>query len=609
MKFTYRFFDQHITDAQREESRNQYFVSHELSKRKIDDLRRAVGNALAPLGMQPYYADQEVQGQEYILSKICQKITLTHFGVFDLTSPSPNVLIELGIAVGLNRPCLLIAESDIIVPATLQGLVMQYASYSELASKLHSKVLDWLKAQSDHEHLFDTYCPICARLCGQIQAWQPQKQYLVVHGEDIPCADFHKAIEIALDHWDLKAVYLHDQVSSAPALCVHHEQLNAARFGVFCISDAPGPTVYLAFGIAIGMRVPWLFLAKKGMNIPTVLQGIDRFEFDSYLAIEQTLPEMTRSFLSQIELLPLETVLVEQQLYRKEPPHNLDQSTFEKREYTSEVLADGSLVVPSALRDILANATVVTRGVDKCLIMFPVDRFQELADRIRELPMTQQEGREFARHFFAGASDCEIGEDGRIVLPDNLWAYAGIQAGKNATLVKVFDRVEIFADEVWDEVLEVMSLGGLAGGPSTASTLSHLFNDPQTGEIVSHMEDHATQRCQVQRDGSFIMPATLSDRFSGQIILTRGPGPSLIGVDQVKWNELEQRIKAMPMTQGEGRLLSRLISVGARMVSMMPDGRLKIPEDLRTYAGIGNELILINKNSRIELWANANWRP
>jgi len=241
VKFLYRFFDQHITDTQREESRNQYFVSHELSACKIDDLRRAVGNALAPLGMQPYYADQDVQGQEYILSKICRKITLTRFGVFDITSPSPNVLIELGIAVGLNRPCLIIAESETIVPTTLQGYVMQYGSYSELASKLHSKMQDWLKIQSDREQLFDTYCQMCARLCAQTQAWQPQKQYLVVHSEDIPCADLHKAIESALDHWDFKAAYFHDQVSSAPALCVHHEQLNAAKFGVFCISDAPGP--------------------------------------------------------------------------------------------------------------------------------------------------------------------------------------------------------------------------------------------------------------------------------------------------------------------------------------------------------------------------------
>jgi len=349
--------------------------------------------------------------------------------------------------------------------------------------------------------------------------------------------------------------------------------------------------VYLTVGMAIGQQVPWLFLAKKGIKIPAVLQGVDRFEFDSYLAIEQKLPEMTRRFLSQIELSPLETVLVERQLHRKEPTHDIDQNYFREERVYCKVLADGLLIVPSALRDMFASGAVFTRGIDKCLFMFTVDEFTKLAERIGELPLRELEAREFSRHFFSGAADCEMGEDGQIVLPQALQDYAGIQAGKNITLVKIFDRVEIWAGGLWNVVLEGASRGDLA------STLSHLFNDPQTGEIVSHMEAHATQRCRVQRDGSFIVPVTLTDRFSKRIILARGPGPSLIGVDQAKWDELEQKIKAMSVTQVEGRALNRLISVGARMVSTMPDGRLKIPEDLRTYAGIGNELILIDKNS------------
>ena len=108
----------------------------------------------------------------------------------------------------------------------------------------------------------------------------------------------------------------------------------------------------------------------------------------------------------------------------------------------------GRLIVPSKFREQLGDEFVVTKGLDGCLFIYPEDEWDRIEEKFREVPLTTQDARKFARFFFAGAATCEIDKQGRILLPQVLRAHANI--GKDAVLVGVLNRVEIWSRERWE---------------------------------------------------------------------------------------------------------------------------------------------------------------
>ncbi len=117
-------------------------------------------------------------------------------------------------------------------------------------------------------------------------------------------------------------------------------------------------------------------------------------------------------------------------------------------EYNHTVDEKGRLIVPSKFREQLGDEFVVTKGLDGCLFIYPEDEWDRIEEKFREVPLTTQDARKFARFFFAGAATCEIDKQGRILLPQVLRAHANIT--KDAVLVGVLNRVEIWSRERWE---------------------------------------------------------------------------------------------------------------------------------------------------------------
>jgi hypothetical protein len=114
------------------------FVAHPYSNFTVDDFRETLTKTLGQQDLQPEYAD-EVITAEHILHKICRQIQETRFGIYDLTNWNANVTLELGIAMALSRPMLLLIDirTDTEPPADLQGLGrVPYSSMTDLAKKL-----------------------------------------------------------------------------------------------------------------------------------------------------------------------------------------------------------------------------------------------------------------------------------------------------------------------------------------------------------------------------------------------------------------------------------------------------------------------------------------
>jgi MraZ protein len=111
--------------------------------------------------------------------------------------------------------------------------------------------------------------------------------------------------------------------------------------------------------------------------------------------------------------------------------------------------AKGRIVLPSKHREGLADGLVITKGQERCLYVFPLERWFDEVKRINELPRTDRRARNFARAFFAGADQQKLDKQGRITIPPQLREYAGLE--RDVTVLGVAERVELWNRGTWDE--------------------------------------------------------------------------------------------------------------------------------------------------------------
>lgn len=117
-------------------------------------------------------------------------------------------------------------------------------------------------------------------------------------------------------------------------------------------------------------------------------------------------------------------------------------------EYQHTLDAKGRLIIPAKFRDELGTGSVMTRGLDNCLFLFPAEEWEILEGKLKTLPLTKSDARQFVRFLFSGATECELDKQGRINVPQNLREYAQIE--KDAVVIGVSSRVEIWSKEKWE---------------------------------------------------------------------------------------------------------------------------------------------------------------
>src|ERR1700690_1786501 len=96
-------------------------------------------------------------------------------------------------------------------------------------------------------------------------------------------------------------------------------------------------------------------------------------------------------------------------------------------EYQHNLDTKGRMAIPAKFRDKLSSGAIITRGIDNCLFVFANAEWEVLATKLVAMPIAQANARAFARLMLAGASDVEIDNQGRILIPGNLREYAGLK--------------------------------------------------------------------------------------------------------------------------------------------------------------------------------------
>jgi len=117
-------------------------------------------------------------------------------------------------------------------------------------------------------------------------------------------------------------------------------------------------------------------------------------------------------------------------------------------EYNHNIDDKGRVSVPAKFREDLGSSFIVTKGLDNCLFIYSKNEWTTFETKLKDLPLTNPNARNFIRFFFSGATECELDKQGRIILPQNLREYAGLN--KDVAIIGVATRVEIWDREKWN---------------------------------------------------------------------------------------------------------------------------------------------------------------
>jgi MraZ protein len=120
-------------------------------------------------------------------------------------------------------------------------------------------------------------------------------------------------------------------------------------------------------------------------------------------------------------------------------------------EYSFTLDDKGRMTIPAKLRAGFANGLVVTRGFDKCLMVYPIETFRLLEEKTHQLNLTNTTSRDAFRFLFGGATDAGLDSIGRVLVPDYLREYGGLKA--NIVIVGMGSFLEIWDAEKWKEQL------------------------------------------------------------------------------------------------------------------------------------------------------------
>lgn len=141
-------------------------------------------------------------------------------------------------------------------------------------------------------------------------------------------------------------------------------------------------------------------------------------------------------------------------------------------EYEHSLDTKGRLILPAKLREDIGEKFIITKGLDSCLFGFSKTEWNNFEDKLKTLPLTNKNARDFVRFFLSGAIEAELDKQGRFLIPSNLREYATLD--KEAVITGVGTRIEIWDKTKWkaynseenlsaDQIAENMANLGMLG--------------------------------------------------------------------------------------------------------------------------------------------------
>jgi len=118
-------------------------------------------------------------------------------------------------------------------------------------------------------------------------------------------------------------------------------------------------------------------------------------------------------------------------------------------EINHSIDAKGRYIIPSRFREELGEQFVLVRGLEECIFVYPMAKWQSVLESLAQLPSTDPRARRFVRSFTSRAFDVEIDKQFRVVLPQILRDHAGIE--KEIVTIGNTTRLEIWDRQTWED--------------------------------------------------------------------------------------------------------------------------------------------------------------
>lgn len=129
-------------------------------------------------------------------------------------------------------------------------------------------------------------------------------------------------------------------------------------------------------------------------------------------------------------------------------------------EYEHTIDAKGRIIMPAKLRNDMGEKFIVTKGLDGCLFAFSQNEWLNFETKLKTLPLSDKNARNFVRFFLSGATECEIDKQGRFLIANNLRIAANLE--KEAIIIGVGTRLEIWDKKTWEKCDEDISADEIA---------------------------------------------------------------------------------------------------------------------------------------------------
>ncbi len=107
--------------------------------------------------------------------------------------------------------------------------------------------------------------------------------------------------------------------------------------------------------------------------------------------------------------------------------------------------------------------------------------------------------------------------------------------------------------------------------------------------------------------GRLAIPVKFRNEFKQGAVVTRGLDNSLFLYTKKEWKKLAEKLAALPISQSKSRAFARLMLAGAMDVSLDKQGRIVLPDYLRSYAKINKRAVIAGLYNRLEIWSEENW--
>lgn len=111
----------------------------------------------------------------------------------------------------------------------------------------------------------------------------------------------------------------------------------------------------------------------------------------------------------------------------------------------------------------------------------------------------------------------------------------------------------------------------------------------------------------IDEKGRIIIPAKFRDLLGTSFVVTRGLDQCLFVYPLAEWEVLEQKLKALPLMKSDARAFTRFFFSGATECEWDKQGRVNLPSNLRQYAHLEKDCVVLGVSNRVEIWSRDTW--